>query len=421
MIIPNGAWAIESPPDSPPDKILLRSSIVTVHHVLNEGLVRSPQLEPARAQLPLARAAIEQAKVFPNPGFMMDLQTQCTYKYGVTIPFEAPWLIMFRLMAARKQVKQADLELARVLWLFRGQVRQLYSELIMSSELANTQDQLVALTNKLHVYAQRRFEKGDVPRLDVHRTRLSVVQAELDSEVAHIQVERAREQLNILIGRIADQQMNLPPLSYESSGDDQSGLLPDLSRPMPSRKNLLQEAYKSRFELKVSNQAELVAEQQLKVARAEKFPKGEVNVGILIEDRINGPLERKTPFIQAKVLFPVFDRQQGKIASAKAQISQWSKTIIGQRNLIESEVALAYRKVEIARAKIRKYQKEALPVSNHITKSADLGYKLGQTDITAVIDMQQRNILLRTQYLQSILEYQLAINDLEQAVGRPLL
>jgi hypothetical protein len=46
---------------------------------------------------------------------------------------------------------------------------------------------------------------------------------------------------------------------------------------------------------------------------------------------------------------------------------------------------------------------------------------MGHTDINAVLDVQQRNILLRTQYLQSVLEYQLALNDLEQAVGHPLL
>lgn len=414
---------LQSPPTVQEQKepILLRTGVVTVHQVMNEGLTNSPRLEQARSQIPVAKAALKQATVFPNPGFMTDLQVKFTYKYGATIQFEAPWLILFRLMAARKQVEQADLELARVLWNFRGQARRLYAELVMASELAATQDHLVALTKRLHLNSQQRFENGDVPKLDVHRAKLAVIQAELDAEQAHILVERSREQLNILIGRAADSPMNLPALLYEQSTNDSSGLLPDLTREMPPRQKLVQEAYQSRYELKVAQQAASVARAQLKVARADNFPRGLVNGGVMAEDIANGPLGRKTPYVQAQVFFPVFDRQQGRIAKSKADINQWNKTEIGQRNIIESEVALAYRRVEMARAKIRRYLQEAIPASEQLTSSADLGYKLGHTDINAVLDVQQRNILLRTQYLQSVLEYQLALNDLEQAVGHPLL
>jgi len=408
-------------PQPQPEKVLLRSSIVTVHQVMNEGLTNSPRLEQARSQIPLAKAALKQATVFPNPGFMTDLQMQFTYKYGAMIQFENPWLILFRLIAARKQVEQADLELSRVLWNFRGQARRLYAELIMASELATTQDELVLLTRRLRSNAEQRFENGDVPKLDVHRAKLSVIQAELDSEQAHILVERSREQLNILIGRSAEAPMNLPALLYEQTTDDSSGLLPNLTKEMPPRHRLTQEAYQSRYELKVAQQGALVAREQLKVARADNFPRGLVNAGLMVEDRINGPQLRKVPYVQAQVFFPVFDRQQGRIAKSKADINQWNKAEISQRNVIDSEVALAYRRVEMARAKIRRYLQEAIPASNQLVKSADLGYKLGQTDINAVLDVQQRNILLRTQYLQSVLEYQLALNDLEQAVGHPLL
>lgn len=404
------------------EKVMLRSGIVTVHQVLNEGLANSPRLEPSRAQIPVAKSAIQQATVFPNPGFHTDLQVQFTYKFGGAIQFEAPWLVLFRLMAARKQIQQADLELSRVLWTFRGQVRRLYAELIMAVELAKTQDDLVALTRRLLTYAQQRYANGDVPGLDVNRARLSVIQAELDAEQAHIQVERSREQLNLLIGRAADSQVNLPQLLYDRTEADSSGLLPDLSKEMPARSKLVQEAFQSRFELKIADKATEAARSQLWVARAENtFPKGQINAGLMIEDATNGNLHRKVPYVQAQAFFPVFDRQQGRIARSKAEITQWHKTVVSQQNLIESEVALAYRRVEMARAKIRKYQREAIPASNQIVRSADLGYKLGQTDITAVLDVQQRNIVLRTQFLQSVLEYQLAINDLEQAVGHPLL
>lgn len=403
------------------EKLVLRTGIVTVHQVLNEGLANSPRLEQSRAQIPLAQAAIQQAKVYPNPGFMTDLQVQFTYKFGAMIQFEAPWLILFRLIAARKQVEQANLELSRVFWNYRGQVRRLYAEAVMAYELSDTQEMLVMLTRRLHEIAAQRFSKGDVPKLDLHRAKLSVIQAELDAEQARILVDRSREQLNIIIGRNMNGAVSLPRIGYDQNNADSTGLLPDLSKTLPSKEKLVQEAYKSRPEILVANKATEVARQQLRVARADNFPKGIVNAGLMIEDRINGPQQRKVPYVQTQFFLPVFDRQQGRIAKSKADINQWNKAIITQQNVIESEVALAYRRVEMARAKIKKYLYEAVPASNQIMESADLGYKLGHTDITAVLDVQQRNILLRTQYLQSVLEYQLALNDLEQAVGHPLL
>ncbi len=406
--------------ESDRSEILLRSRLVTVHHLLDEGLAMSPRLEAARAQLPVARAAIQQAKVLPNPGVMIDNQYHFTYKLGAIIFVEAPWVIVFRLMAAKKQVEQAQLQLADILWKFRGAVRRLYAELAMAQEMSDTQNQLLDLTKRLHGYAQYRFKNGDVPRLDVHRAELAVVQAEIETEQAQLQIGKTREQLNILIGRDSSSELRLPPMMYQAGQSDPTGLLPDVARPMYPLSELVHEALNSRLELRVTSKAVLVARDQLNVARGKIWPTAQFNIGRMIDDRVNSPFIRRDPYFQANILFPLFDRQQGERAKYHAEINRLSKELLAQRNLIIAEVAAAYRRVEMARAKIGRYQQDALRISNKITDSAELGYKLGRTDITAVLDVQQRNIVLRTQYLNAVLEYQLAINELEQAVGHPL-
>lgn len=49
-----------------------------------------------------------------------------------------------------------------------------------------------------------------------------------------------------------------------------------------------------------------------------------------------------------------------------------------------------------------------------------LSYQFGRTDITAVLQAIQENILTENQYLSALSEYQQAFTDLEQAVGLPL-
>jgi len=140
----------------------------------------------------------------------------------------------------------------------------------------------------------------------------------------------------------------------------------------------------------------------------------------MTEDHINSVLNRQTVFFQSIIDLPILDRQQGVIARAKATGYQLNFEVLSQRNIITAQVLLAHRRLLGALARIEKYRNRALPVSSTISTAADLSYRIGQTDINSALVAQQENILVRTQYLDSLLAYELAMNDLEQAVGIPL-
>jgi len=88
--------------------------------------------------------------------------------------------------------------------------------------------------------------------------------------------------------------------------------------------------------------------------------------------------------------------------------------------VIAGQASLAYEKVVAARQKIHTYQDEALGESDAISKIAKDGYDLGQLDANTLLDAQRANIQIKSQYLDAVLNYQLALNDLEQAAGKPL-
>jgi outer membrane protein TolC len=47
-------------------------------------------------------------------------------------------------------------------------------------------------------------------------------------------------------------------------------------------------------------------------------------------------------------------------------------------------------------------------------------YQFGRSDITSALVAAQLNIQTQTQYLTAVSDYQQALTDLEQAVGKPL-
>jgi cobalt-zinc-cadmium efflux system outer membrane protein len=380
---------------------------------LNVGLAKNPRTSAARAQLGITESNLIQANVLPNPGLFIDNQYQFTYKLGASMIVEPPWRLIFRRAAAKTQITQTDLEITRVLWLFRGELRRAFVEAVIAREMVVVRKQLFEIMSRLKSIAQERFDKGDVPRLDVHRADLAVIQAEIQVEQADILLTQTVEQLNVLIAR---EGAFAEPVEITAVIDD----ILTTAKRLGAREQLLSLAHENRMELKIVDQQKIVNNANLKVARGNVLPAPRFSVGGMTEDKINSLLNRRTVFFQALIDLPILDRQQGIIAQAKARGKQLNFEYYSQKNIVDQQVLLAYRRLQSALARIEKYHKEALPVSAVISTAADLSYRMGQTDINSALVAQQDNILVRTQYLDSLLAYELAMNDLEQAVGIPL-
>lgn len=388
-----------------------QSPELSLVRAFNIALSNNPRTAAARAQLGITQSSLIQANVLPNPGVFIDNQYNFTYKLGAALTIEPPWRLIFRRAAAKSQITQTDLEITRTLWLFRGEVRRAYVDAVIALEMADVRRQVLELTTRLHKVAKERFESGDVAKLDVHRAELAVIQAEIQVQQADIQVQQTKEQLAILLAA------NAIDLSALSSV--RTDLLTEAWK-LPSQSELLQIARANRLELKIVEQQKKVTSANLTVARGNIIPAPRFNVGGMTEDKINGPLDRKTVFFQSVIELPILDRQQGIIARLKATAGQLNFESLAQDNIINAQVFLAYRRVQAQLVKIETYRRRALSLSNTIANAADLSYSIGQTDIISAIVAQQENILVRTQYLDAVLAYELAINDLEQAIGIPL-
>ncbi len=377
----------------------------------NVALSNNPRMAAVRAQLGITQSNLVQANVLPNPGVFIDNQYNFTYKLGASLVIEPPWRLIFRRAAAKSQITQTDLEITRNLWLFRGEVRKAYVDCAVAVEMAEVRKQVHALMMHLHSVAKERFEKGDVAKLDIYRAELAVIQADIQVKQAEIQIQQTKEQLAILLGTNSFASAMLSSVRTE--------LLTDTSS-LPSEPELFKVAKANRLELKIVEQQRKVNIANLKVARGNILPAPRFNVGGMTEDKINSPLNRRTVFFQSTIELPILDRQQGIIARLKATEEQLKLESLSQENIINAQVFLAYRRVQVQRVKIDTFRKRALNLSETISNAADLSYRIGQTDINSAIVAQQENVLVQTQYLDAVLAYELAVNDLEQAIGIPL-
>lgn len=422
---------------SGPDSLDLRGPMgnsLTIGQAMNETLINSPRAAAVRFNLGITKSELIRATELPNPTIFMDsgYKAEFTYRYGVVSAIEPPWKLVFRILAAKKQIKQTDFEIRNALWQLRGDIRKAYTELVVAQETYETLTDLFELSARLYDVAAKRFQAGDVPELDVLKARLLNGQNAIERDVGARRVVQARQALAILLGRNYETKVEVPRLSPFQLRAEIIDLLPDFNKEMPGLDVLMSAANQNRLELKVLAQAIQTAKAQLKVAYAEVLPNPTLGVGSSV---VNGPpldpaqLDPAKPlpknvfhgyFIQVFQPLPIFDLNQGDISKYRATIRALKSQVTSQENVIQQEVSAAYQRVQAARQRILTYQEKLLNDSNEVARLSRRSYEVGQSDITSTLLTQQANIQIRNQYLDAVNAYQQAFTDLEQAIGTVL-
>lgn len=398
-----------------------RMPSMTLSQSLNLSLAESPRMSGVRALLDIARAARAQAWVMPNPGVYIANNYGNSYLLGASLPIEPPWKLAFRLLVAKRQIEQAEIDVARQMWQFRGEVRRNYVQLVIAEETAMARNDLTQLTKRIWDSTRVQFDSGNVPGLDVRRAKLAYIQAKMDSEQAAVLAAQAREQLNIVMGKPPETTVNVPPLPdwRDKTKVSKSDLLPDFKNELPAFEKLLLLAKDNRPELKLARAAVRTNDANLKNAYGNIVPTPRFVTGWVKE--INppiGPITNKA-FFQAYIDMPLLNWNQGDIARFRAMGRQLNLDVLAQENVISGQVSMSYHRVIAARQRLRTFLEEALPEAASVGEVSRHGYELGQTDLNTLLDAQRADMQIRAQYLDAVLAYQLAMNDLEQSVGVP--
>ncbi len=408
----------------------MKTESVSIDQAMNETLLQSPRAASLRMQLGIAKSARIRATELPNPSLMMDngYKAEFTYRYGVSIPIEPPWKMALRLLAAKNQIRLADLQISKGLWALRGDIRRAYTQAIIAQEKFEMQNELTELYNKLLTSTQARLRQGDVAELDVYKAELAHQRALINRELASNQVIQTKRSLSILLGREYTAVYNIPKLPTFQLKAEKMDYLPDLETPLPELSNLMQKALENRLELKIVDQTIKTNGANLKVAYGNILQNPTIGVGSSV---VNGPELQPgfTPgtknvfqgfFFQGSIPIPIFSFQQGDISQFRAMIKQLKSEQETQKNIVNQEVVQAYQAVAMQRQRIQTFQQKALQRSSEIARLSQKSYEIGQSDISSVLIAQQANVEVRTEYLDAVNLYEIAYTDLEQAIGSVL-
>lgn len=389
--------------------------------VFDESLINSPRAANIRAQLGISKAAYAQALTFPNPSlFLLNDTAQLAKQVGAVVPIEPPWKLAFRLLLAKSQVKQADLEIQRNLWQLRSSVRRAYLDVVMAAETKETLGELHQLSLELLSTAQKRFSATDVAAYDVNRAELAAFQADADFKQSDKKLLQVRQRLNVMIGRDYKNNVDVQRLPSFQLQAEVHELLPDIKKQLPSLDTLIADSLNSRLDLKLVKQSLVVNSASMRHAIGNIVPNPQLNVGNSYSGNPpEGPATRGY-FIGITQEIPLLNFQQGERSRLKAQAIQLKREFESTKNIVTEEVISAYQQLSAARERVDYFRDKILVASEKVARMARLSYEYGQTDITATLAAQQVNVQTKVSYLDAVRTYQQSLTDLEQAVGHPL-
>ena len=375
---------------------------------LTEALARAAEASPAavaaRAARPIDVGGVAVARQRPNPDFGFEYAKETPHWAFIgTLPIEIAGKRQRRIDVANATLAVTDAELARVTADLRADVRRAYFNTVAANRRMTIAQELEALASRARDAAQERFQAGAAPRLEALQAGLAVAQAENEVTVARGEAAAARAELNALLAYPADAAPSLAdPLEIG---------------PLPSLEAATQQTIASNGELNVLQKRIDEARARAGLARALRHPDPSI-MGALTYD---APGEFTTGWrVGANIALPILTTGKADVVVADATVARAEADRNARLAQITAGIAAALARATAARQTLDRYAADLLPASQQIEQMADESYRAGQTGLPAYLQTVQAARDVRTRALQAGLDYQLALADLERAMGTPL-
>ncbi len=402
--------------------------------LFQRALVQNHDLQMLQKKLNISQADITIARYLPNPeisgywGFgRMTSVLGNPSSVGITQAIEMGPKRKIRTLVAKAELDKEKTALQEAIWLLRSNLRLAYLEYLGTfCELKQLEEQ-IALIESFIVAVEGLVKQGKSPASDLMQAKLT--RSDFHSERIERNSELKKERLQIaeLLGELNPDALPLNKIN------------PDLLEQVPHWKNefpleqqrtlihdLSEEGFKHRQELKLAIQTLEQSRLQLRAAKLKRIPDPEIGGGILLV-RTTSPYTpnfEKESFLGGyatlNLPLPIFNRQQGEIAKAQAEIIVNEQRIQATQFSIEIAIQKVILAISTQQQLLENYRNNLIPQSKEIVRLVDLAYRKNQAGLSDVILARQAFQEIRHEYLEHLEEAWYAWASLEQETGVPL-
>ena len=409
-----------TPSPSPSSSASSSSGDMFIDDALYEAYRANPVLAAIVAQRPVAEAGLVQAKIRINPTYNNQFAPEeATYHFvDIKTTTQLGFKRQRRIEVAQRSIDSTDATIRTMAWKIRQDTEAAFFELAIAQETLDVMQTYVDVTRRLFTIAEQRRQSRDASGLEVLRADAAVADAKTQLAPVVVRVQQAERQLNIVLGRRAQQPLRISAPSFLNL-DHLPGRLPEFDQ-------LVIDAEQNRPEYK-QNSADIGVQQaKVKLARATRWPDVQIGMGISsVPQSANvhywGSHIKQKPFLYAQIPITIFDYGQGAEALARASFLQLQAQRKALTNQVRQELNTWYSAAQGAEQQLRIFIDETLPKQSRVVVLTEKGYSAGVIDLTGAITAQQAALGARLSFLQAATRYFQALVELERATGKPLI
>lgn len=257
--------------------------------------------------------------------------------------------------------------------------------------------------------AQTKYEVGEGLQQDLLLAQLELSKL-LDTEIRLTgAIDKAKAQLNALLGRRANQSFTMPKQTQEN--------LPTLQ----SESLLFEQAENTRAILASRREYINAAQSQLKLAKKDFFP--DFKVGAYYsgrDDTTNG--RERSDFLSLKLSMnvPLFaaTKQHKAVAQRNSELMQQRYALQDQWNTVRAEVSIAYSEFHQSKNQVVLFKSGIIPQARQTVASMLVGYQVNKIDFLNLVRSQITLYNYETQYWQALTKANQALAQLTAVVGK---
>jgi cobalt-zinc-cadmium efflux system outer membrane protein len=386
----------------------------TIDSLVAEALARNAEMRHYEAEIAAAKGQRTQAGLWKNPEFTGEYGSRrvrdssgalagegLTRSLALTQTFEFPGKASLRQAVANQDIVMAELGLQQFRIALAGQVRNLaYQHLAAAANSAAAEEISERSTALIRLLRERQVA-GVSPLLELRVIEGNLMELQKSAIQFVQESEESALELKMLLGRpislplrLADE---LKPPAHELVSADL--VLTALQRNLP---------------LKIRTAELEKAIRQVSSAQWEVAPN--FSIGPFFSQDRAGEQEQNFGG-SVSVTLPLWDWNQGNIATAKARRAQADAALLEARRKVEAEVLRRIRCYQLAQKQLGQMPEDLVEQSRQTSDLADRQYRTGSIGVQLFLEVQRGFITAQQTRNEAVLRAWKNWLDLEMLTG----
>jgi len=388
--------------------------LLSLDPLIEEARKNNPDILAAKKRWEASKARIPQAKSLEDPsiGFTFEKIPRGTLKLDKTMPDDrmlsfSQFLPFFGKLSLKGKIALVESQMFASEYKAReldvvNQVKNAYYDLFMNyKEVKLNQESLILLENTVKV-AEAKYSVGDMSQEEIYK--LHSEAASLKNKIKNLEQKKLAKQtaLSTLLNRDPESLLGVPDLSQDFS------FTKDI-------RALYQAALLNQPELIIFSYAIEKNKYAKSLAKRSFFP--DLMSSIVQRGITSGAIGPWDLMLSFSLPLWFWTKQRYEVKEAIVNLEEAEAAYKSMQNKAFAEVKDLAAKIEIAKNKIKLYKADLIPILENSFEVSLASFRSGRSDFMALIDTQRMLIEIKMDYYKALVEYNMALADLERAVG----